>query len=123
MSLKAYLVDLERNPLAVLLESLPDDPELVVRAVQQWRAAARSRWTLRVLDAWERAQLGWRSVVTNSWMSGQANCELHEAGQDIRVFSSTLAGTFALDAAREAAAAAVFPTLDRNAPSWPGEKP
>jgi len=82
-------------------------------------ADARALWAVRVLDAW-RSQSGHRS-----WGMGETpytdtpyRCELNQLHVEQLVFTDCTD-----DAARLAAAQAVFPTLDRNAPNWPGECP
>ncbi len=80
----------------------------------QLRADARALWAVRVLDAWA------------AWHV----CSLQIGRKDVPERMSIMigdllakAGLADIDAARHAAALAVFPSLDRNAPNWPGECP
>lgn len=82
------------------------------------RALLRRDWAVRVLDAW--AELT-RSLNWASW----PDCGPNGYGCCVTFIDDTTSDYYGPtpEAARLAAALAVFPSLDRNAPNWPGECP
>ncbi len=98
-----------------------DDPPYVPEPLPRHHMELLRRdWSVRVLDAFRCERIGNQVreyAATTVEHERVAYCEAsgpgfcHGAGRDTH------------ESARLAAAEAVFPTLDRNAPNWPGEKP
>ncbi len=86
------------------------DEKNELAAAERLRADARALWADRVLDAfdplWGMAISGTRRYCVSFGPNGRGTPRANSPG-----------------AARLAAALAVFPSLDRNAPNWPGECP
>lgn len=82
--------------------------EIERRDEQARLADSRALWAVRVLDAADRY---WHPSPNG------------DGGLVIWVNHQVVGGGATEEAARLAAAEAVFPALDRNAPNWPGEKP
>lgn len=80
------------------------------------RELQRRDWAVRVLDAWQD-QHGVSLVCAPE--AGTCYWTVSEPRWNAR----DVARGLSRDAARLAAAQAVFPELDRNAPNWPGECP
>lgn len=92
------------------------------RCLAKLEADARALWAVRVLDAWAEARDGRGQYQLQKLIGfGVTTYSVLCTGRDSLDLQHDAAAT--PDAARLAAAEAVFPTLDRNAPNWPGEKP
>lgn len=88
--------------------------EKEVRCASEWlRSLMRRDWAVRVLDAHQEHD--GRAYVT---VTAPFQFETKEWGHKFALGRYSTA-----DAARHAAALAVFSTLDRNAPNWPGDEP
>ncbi|HKY41345.1 MAG TPA: hypothetical protein VJN18_35675 [Polyangiaceae bacterium] len=85
------------------------------KLIAQVRDMARRDWAVRVLDAWARAHF--RSDWLTLDMAAHWTCSLR-TGQSAKHFDGTTP-----DAARLAAAAAVFPELPESVRAELGERP
>ncbi len=112
MNLKAYLDDIENNPLRHLINSLPSDSELYKRAKLQYENLIKANWAKQVLDAWATDGRRWQSYETESVSPDGFVCMLTGPGCD-RLGTYFRAVT--PDAARIAATTALLaddPNLD-----------
>jgi hypothetical protein len=88
------------------------------------RSVARALWAVRVLDAWAQAGPGMREVRTFCSVNQRAATHLYEYGAKSAYHYSPLPGTaYDHDAARLAAAEAVFPELPEAVRAQLGERP
>lgn len=80
----------------------------------------RALWGDRVLDAVGESYpgAGWRMADLGEEMTPTCTVYPTVRTEDAKHFTASTP-----EAARHAAALDVFPTLDRNAPNWPGECP
>jgi len=100
--------------------------ETLVRFREEAMQSARARWAFRVLDAFcqhrtsntERGDTLWSHQTTAACDASGCGVLIKKNGTIVYSFDGENE-----DVARIAAARCVFPTLDRNAPNWPGECP